>query len=420
MPACVWKKVVSLQRKFLWGGVKGGKKTCWVKWSNVCKEKSQGGLGVRDVRLVNQSLLAKWRWRLLQPGLPLWKQVLVAKYGNHILHHVEWGNFRNPASSSNWWKDIRALDNVVDGKNWLLESIVRKIGNGNSTLFWSSNWLGGSPLSLTFPRLFSLSNHKESVVADFFVRSGDGGRWSFSWRRSLFQWELDLVNHLEEILTPIVLKPEEDSWRWIPDSDGAFSVNSAYNFLVGELHSLEASEGEVPVVFEQIWESPAPSKVIAFSWQLLYDRIPTSANLVARHIVAPDASRDCVGCDGCAETSLHLFLHCPSAITIWYDICSWLGLVVIIPPSLPVLFEVFRASAKNKKIRKGYLLIWHVTLWSIWKARNGTLFANGSFNAKAVVDDIKVLSWKWSLARLNLAPSLFYEWTWDPGDCFLR
>jgi hypothetical protein len=71
MPMSVWKKVVKIQRQFLWGGVRGGNKISWVKWAVVCKEKSQGGLGVRDVRLVNLSLLSKWRWRLLQPGLPL-------------------------------------------------------------------------------------------------------------------------------------------------------------------------------------------------------------------------------------------------------------------------------------------------------------------------------------------------------------
>jgi hypothetical protein len=157
-----------------------------------------------------------------------------------------------------------------------------------------------------------------------------------------FLWEIDLVKQLEELL----LTPIEDSWRWIPDLDATFSDNSAYNYLVKKLRSLEALDGEVPLVFDQIWESPAPSKVIAFSWQLLYDRIPTRNNLVNRRILAPDAARDCVECVGCAETSMHLFLHCSSAISIWYDLFRWLGIVVVIPPSLYVIFEVFRVANK--------------------------------------------------------------------------
>jgi hypothetical protein len=31
MPMLVWRKVVRIQREFLWGGAKGGKKISWVK-----------------------------------------------------------------------------------------------------------------------------------------------------------------------------------------------------------------------------------------------------------------------------------------------------------------------------------------------------------------------------------------------------
>jgi hypothetical protein len=46
MPVQVWKRIVRLQREFLWGGVGGGKKINWVKWESVCQHKSNGGLGV--------------------------------------------------------------------------------------------------------------------------------------------------------------------------------------------------------------------------------------------------------------------------------------------------------------------------------------------------------------------------------------
>jgi hypothetical protein len=49
MPAQVIKKVTRIQREFLWGGVKGGKKLCWIKWRVVCQPKMLGGLGVRDI-----------------------------------------------------------------------------------------------------------------------------------------------------------------------------------------------------------------------------------------------------------------------------------------------------------------------------------------------------------------------------------
>lgn len=43
-----------IQREFLWGVVTGVRKVCWVKWSTVCQPREKGGLGVRDVRVVNE------------------------------------------------------------------------------------------------------------------------------------------------------------------------------------------------------------------------------------------------------------------------------------------------------------------------------------------------------------------------------
>jgi hypothetical protein len=66
IPVKVLKMVTRIQREFLWGGVGGGRRVCWVKWKKVCQPRSKGGLGVRDVKLVNLRLLAKWKLRLLQ------------------------------------------------------------------------------------------------------------------------------------------------------------------------------------------------------------------------------------------------------------------------------------------------------------------------------------------------------------------
>lgn len=51
--------MVRIQRKFLWGGVGGGKKINWVKWKSVCQQKRNGGVGVKDIRVMNISLLSK-------------------------------------------------------------------------------------------------------------------------------------------------------------------------------------------------------------------------------------------------------------------------------------------------------------------------------------------------------------------------
>jgi len=59
MPKKVWRKIVKIQHDFLWGGTMAGRKLCWIKWKVVYRPRGKGGLGVRDIRLVNLSLLAK-------------------------------------------------------------------------------------------------------------------------------------------------------------------------------------------------------------------------------------------------------------------------------------------------------------------------------------------------------------------------
>jgi len=71
----------------------GMKKINSVKCNRVCQAKDKGGLAVRDVRLIHLSLLTKWRWRLLQGGDKLWKEVFYEKYGSSISDMWEDGSF---------------------------------------------------------------------------------------------------------------------------------------------------------------------------------------------------------------------------------------------------------------------------------------------------------------------------------------
>jgi hypothetical protein len=41
------------------------------------------------------------------------------------------------------------------------------------------------------------------------------------------------------------------------------------------------------------------------------------------------------------------------------------------------------------------MMIWHATIWTIWKARNSAIFAGTPFLPRVIIDDIKVVSWKW-------------------------
>jgi hypothetical protein len=347
----------------------------------------------------------------------LWKEVLVARYGNCILYKPDLENEVFPVNSSRWWKDICAIDSAVELKKWFSEGVVRRLGTGDRILFWHEKWVGDSPLRDKFPRLFSLSSQKEATVREIWCDDGDVGRWSLMWRRDCFQWELELVNQLLQILDTVLFKDVGDSWGWTLSGEDSFTVKSAYSMLATDLVYVDVFDVDEKSVFDRIWCSPAPSKVVMFSWQLLHYRIPTRSNLAHRHCLPPDASQACVLCNGFIETVNHLFMHCHVSFSVWYAVLKWLGLVMVMPQNMFVLFDCFWGAAVGAQRRKGYILIWHAVVWAIWKARNSVIFENGVMVAKDVVEEVKAISWRWSISRLLPSPCLLYEWCAEPNIC---
>ena len=63
LPRRVRLRLEQIQRDLLWGGGNMDKKSHLVKWSTVCVNKRNRGLGVRDLSILNRALLCKWIWR---------------------------------------------------------------------------------------------------------------------------------------------------------------------------------------------------------------------------------------------------------------------------------------------------------------------------------------------------------------------
>jgi hypothetical protein len=211
-----------------------------------------------------------------------------------------------------------------------------------------------------------------------------------------------------------------DEWRWKLEENGSFSVKSMYSKLEGLMLDEGPSSNEQRRVFSKIWKSGAPSKVTAFSWKLLLNRIPTKSNLSVRQVLAPDTSLDCVMCLGELESANHMFLHCQFAMKVWENVMRWLGFHFMIPPNLFILWENWDGVSGVKKMCNGFRMIWHAVVWSLWRARNDRIFNNKIGEVDALVEDIKVLSWRWHLDRSNSPACMFYEWHWNPKECLSR
>jgi hypothetical protein len=106
--------------------------------------------------------------------------------------------------------------------NWFLRDVTKKLGNGLHTCFWSDVWVGETPLKDRFPRLFSISTQKEVSVAGVRKNINGTSSWDLNWRRRFFVWEHDLYNELLDLINPVTLVEDSDSWGWVPEGEGFY------------------------------------------------------------------------------------------------------------------------------------------------------------------------------------------------------
>ncbi|GMQ04388.1 hypothetical protein CsSME_00049821 [Camellia sinensis var. sinensis] len=80
LPSSVGKEIDKIQATFLLGDSEAKKRVHLVKWKDVTMDKNLGGLRIRNLKVVNNCLLAKWWWRFGREDNSLWKQLICNKY----------------------------------------------------------------------------------------------------------------------------------------------------------------------------------------------------------------------------------------------------------------------------------------------------------------------------------------------------
>jgi hypothetical protein len=98
----------------------------------------------------------------------------------------------------------------------------------------------------------------------------------------------------------------------------------------------------------------------------------------------------------------------------------WLDRFFISPPNLFVHWECWHGGERNTNAIKGLGVIWLSTIWSLWKARNDKVFNDVNIEVEAIVEEVKVMAWKWVMGRMHIPVSLYFEWIWNPHWCLRR
>ncbi|GLU23256.1 hypothetical protein SLE2022_392780 [Rubroshorea leprosula] len=205
-------------------------------------------------------------------------------------------------------------------EEWLAPNFKLNLGDRRKVRFWKDAWAGGVSLANAFPRLFLLTTDKSCSIRDMALWTNGGWSWNFQWKRPLRAWEDDKMQQMLEDINHIKLMQDaEDTWSWRIDTKGKYTTRSAYE-------QLTRKEDTRLLEHKKLWGAQVPSKVSAFSWQLLLDRIPTKVNLAKHRVVDGNQNSNCVWCDSFPEHTDHLFLSCNTSFKLWTRCLNWWGL----------------------------------------------------------------------------------------------
>ncbi|CAN1188821.1 Putative ribonuclease H protein At1g65750 [Linum perenne] len=286
------------------------------------------------------------------------------------------------------------------GLRLAMEGSRSGIRDGKETLFWTGRWLD-SGIRLIDQVVTELDGvDPDERVCDVVTASGD---WDFErLRRHL---AVETINQITDV-TPPSADSGDDTWVWGCESDGKFSIRTAYNLVN------QSVSARPPVDWKLIWKWDGPNKVKHFLWLVAHGKILTNEERVRRKMTT---IADCPRCSGVGESVMHILRECPFAVQVW----SSLGFSADHP-----LFSCPDSSSWVAAVTKhSNSLLLGITCWYLWKARNELVFTN----SRQISQELGQRALIWSQVvksamakeRTSLGIPPHRNWAdiqWDPGD----
>ncbi|GKD39680.1 RNA-directed DNA polymerase, eukaryota [Tanacetum coccineum] len=267
--------------------------------------------GSNDEILINRCMLIKELHDLnLIKSLEIAQK---AKIHRKFFNGVEGSDVKN---SVDWLEKYLASKNTDSLGAILLIEVstyclsLKKVGNGEDTLFWDEIWLDKIALKHQYPRLYTLESHKQISVAakmrnaslDFYYRCAPKGGVEE-------EQQLNLLSRTTDLLLPYMLH----HWFWSLEASGDFLVKSVCNLIDDILLPKE----EVPTRCVNV----IPIKINVFAWRLRLDKLPTRLNLSIRGLKIPSIL--CLLCSILVESTSHIFFSCSLARQVRSKVNRW-------------------------------------------------------------------------------------------------
>jgi hypothetical protein len=254
-------KINSIIRNFWWAGVQAENPTnpiAFHSWEDICKPKNQGGLGIRDMELINKSMFINTAWNVITDKNPFLSNILKAKY----YPNSSFWTASTAGPRSVFWSSVLQIKPILQ------ENSIMQIHAGNSSI-WSTPWMPSWSTIHDHILLPITNTPLPAKIADLWLQ--DTRTWNQDLLSTTFsQQAVQFITN-----TPIVHSPDPDILRWKPSPNGQCSSKSSYKFLqLQQPHSLQptgsrALSSHTHTILQKIWKAKTmPPLLKTFAWRL--------------------------------------------------------------------------------------------------------------------------------------------------------
>nr|XP_028965078.1 uncharacterized protein LOC114827439 [Malus domestica] len=322
LPKTLCDELNKMVAQFWWGKEVGKRRIHWVSWKKMCKPKSEGGLGFKDLYAFNLALLAKQGWRIIQQLNSLVAHLFKARY----FPDMEFLIAPVKSNSSFCWRSITTARVLIQrGARW-------RVGDGLQIEIWGDSWLPRDNYAKVLSPV-PVGVHHNLTVTSLMVET-NRLRWNMQVvSQMFFPEEANLIFSI-----PLSLFNPPDKLIWIKEPQGNFTTKSAYfvartcSEICGDIPGHSEISTEIKLLWKALWRA----KVLMDDCCVFYGNEP--------------------------EMIEHIMLRCSHAKAIWSS--SPLGSQSMQHGDMGLKGWLARVASNIS--RESFDLVL-VMLWNIWK-----------------------------------------------------
>ncbi|XP_074300419.1 uncharacterized protein LOC141631680 [Silene latifolia] len=373
IPLQITTKINYLINLFWWKQSQNKRAQHWLSSDILQLPKTEGGLGMKNARIVSQALLSMTFWRCHHQHASLISTVLRPKYQK---------DFPIPEKVSKYSAASFAWKGVVKNTFLLRDGFAWKFGNRNLINIKNDAWILGTTPSL------------KSMFKSHSIRFADLLSGSTQWnKQNVFKF-FNTVSARKICALELPPEPMDDFVYWKFTEDGRYSTSSGYSFLLHKCSTALTSH-QSPATrdfkWSFIWSLPCQPNIKIFLWKIVHGILPTADVLIRRGMaVYPNFSF----CHEEPESINHLFRDCQFVKRIWA--ASLLGIRsddASSHISFSTWFQNFlRYTTRPSDGNALILLHFPLTMFAIWKHRNNVIFRNSCVCPDEIIAETARLS----------------------------